>query len=78
MPTYRLLFFRANRLDRWEEFEAANHLDAVYTAAERQSDDLMELWSPAGKIGVFRPYARNTHSSKGGQKKHAHSPEGAA
>ena len=68
MPTYRLLFFRANRLDRWEEFEAANHLDAVHTAAQRESDDVMELWSADGKIGVFRPYMRSRQFPKGRQR----------
>ena len=65
MPTYRLLFFRSNRLERWEELEAESDLDAVQMAAQRQSDDIMELWSSGRKIGVFRPYARSGQFPKG-------------
>ena len=57
MPEFRLLFLRANRLAHWESFEADDALTAVHIAAARPSDDIMELWSDAGRIGVFRPLA---------------------
>ena len=52
---YRLLFFRASRLERWEAIEADNDLDAVQEAARRPSDDLAELWVENRKIASFRP-----------------------
>lgn len=55
MPAYRLLFFRANRLDRWEEIEAADYFDAVEQAARRPSDDRVELWSEGHRLASFRP-----------------------
>ena len=55
MPNYRLLIFHASRLDRWEEFEAESHLDAVLHAARQSTDEAMELWSAEVKIAIFRP-----------------------
>lgn len=52
---YRLLFFRASTLERWEPIEAADDLDAVQEAARRPSDDLAELWAEGRKIASFRP-----------------------
>ncbi len=52
---YRLLFFRASRLERWEAIDASNDLDAVHEAARRPSDDLAELWTDNRKIASFRP-----------------------
>lgn len=52
-----MLFLRANRLAHWESFEADDALAAVHIAAARPSDDIMELWSETGRIGIFRPLA---------------------
>ena len=52
-----MLFLRANRLAHWESFEADDALAAVHFAAARPSDDIMELWSETGRIGIFRPLA---------------------
>lgn len=63
MPNYRLLFFQANRLDRWEEFEADTFVEAVQRAAERAGNDMAELWTDHGRIATFRP--RRTHGKSG-------------
>ena len=55
MSEFRLLYLRANRLERWEIIEAESALDAVHEAASRPSDDVTELWSDEGKIAIFRP-----------------------
>lgn len=52
---FRLLYLRANRLERWEIIEADSALAAVEEAARRPSDDVTELWSDQGRIAVFRP-----------------------
>ncbi len=55
-PTlYRLLFFRASRLERWETIDASSDLDAVQEAARRPSDDVAELWAENRRIASFRP-----------------------
>ena len=56
MPTYRLLFFRANQLDHWEELEAADYLGAVEQAAQRPSNDKVELWRDGQRLASFRPH----------------------
>ncbi len=56
MPTYRLLFFRANLLERWEEIEAPDYVEAVREAAQRPSDDRVELWSEGHRLASFRPH----------------------
>ena len=53
--SYRLLFFRANQLDRWERIEAPSELEAVHKAARRPSDDVVELWTAGRRIASFRP-----------------------
>lgn len=55
MPSYRLLFFRANLLDRWEEIEAADYVEAVQQAAQHPSDDRVELWRDDHRLASFRP-----------------------
>ncbi len=52
---FRLLYLRANRLERWEIIQAESALAAVHEAAARPSDDVTELWSDQGKIAIFRP-----------------------
>jgi len=61
MTLFRLLFFRGSQLERFETLEAPNDLAAIHEAAKRPSEDLVELWSPAGRIALFRP-ARRHHS----------------
>jgi hypothetical protein len=56
---YRLLFFRASLLERWEEIEAPSALEAVEEAARRPSDDVVELWSSDRRIASFRPLGSN-------------------
>jgi hypothetical protein len=55
MPEFRLLYLRANRLEKWETFEAESPLAAVHVAAGRPSQDVVELWSGDGKIAIFKP-----------------------
>jgi hypothetical protein len=55
MPKYRLLFFRANLLERWEEIEALDYLEAVQQAAQRPADDRVELWRDDHRLASFRP-----------------------
>jgi hypothetical protein len=52
---YRLLYFHANQLERWETIEASNELEAVEKAARRPSDDRAELWVDDKRIASFRP-----------------------
>ena len=67
---FRLLYLRANRLERWEIIEAETALAAVHEAASRPSDDITELWSDHGKIAIFRPVGghagawANAHTSR--------------
>ena len=58
MPSYRLLYFRANLLERWEEIEAAGYLEAVEQAAQRPSDDRVELWRDGHRLASFRPHPK--------------------
>lgn len=55
MPRYRLLFFRDNRLDRWEEIEAEGFVEAVQAAAQRAGNQSVELWAERGRVATFRP-----------------------
>lgn len=58
MSTYRLLYFRANLLERWEEIEAADYLEAVHQAQQRPSDDRVELWRDGHRLASFRPHPK--------------------
>lgn len=62
MAKYRILYFLANRLERWEEIEADTFVGAVQIASERAGDELVELWSERGRIATFRP--RHHHDSR--------------
>lgn len=64
MPKYRLLFFQANRLEHWEEFEADTFVAAVQLGAERAGNQFVELWSEGGRLATYRP--RRTHGDAGG------------
>jgi hypothetical protein len=59
---FRLLYLRANRLERWEIIEADSALAAVHEAASRPSDTVTELWSDGGRIAVFRPIGSQINS----------------
>ena len=59
MPAFRLIYFRASRLDRTETIEAPTTLAAIEEAARRPSQDLVELWSDDGKVATFRPATRH-------------------
>jgi len=59
MTVFRLLFFRGSQLQHFETLEAPDDLTAIHEAAKRPSHDLVELWSPAGRIAVFRPARRH-------------------
>ena len=61
VPSYRLLFFQAHRLERWEVIEAAGPIEAVEAAARRPSDDLVELWSEGTRLASFRPAGSMAH-----------------
>ncbi len=59
MPEFRLLYLRANRLEKWEIFEAEDAISAVHMAARKPSDDIVELWSGDGKIAIFKPVGQH-------------------
>jgi len=59
VPAFRLIYFRASRLDRSETIDASTALAAIEEAAKRPSHDVMELWSDDGKIATFRPATRH-------------------
>jgi hypothetical protein len=52
---------RSNRLDHWETFEAETALEAVEKAAQRPSNDVVELWSEQGRLATFRPVGRHVN-----------------
>ena len=55
MPIYRLLLFRGHRLQKWEEFQATDHIHAIQAASERSRDGLAELWCESTRIAILRP-----------------------
>jgi hypothetical protein len=59
VPKFRLIYFRANRLERSEAIEAPDALSAIHEAARRPSEGTVELWSDRGKLATFRPTTRN-------------------
>ena len=59
VPLFRLLYFRANRLERHEEIECDSAMEAIHEAATRTSDDVVELWSDQGRLALFRPASRH-------------------
>ena len=44
MPTYKVLIFNANQLDRWETFEADDDLAAVNAAPPCEEGGKIEVW----------------------------------
>jgi hypothetical protein len=52
MEMFRLLFFRGNLLERAEEVQAANVLEAIQGAFGRPPEIRVEVWSDKGCIGV--------------------------
>lgn len=57
MPRYRLLFFRINILDRWEDIEAPDDIGAVQDAAGRTGDYRIEVWRRDRRLAIIRPAA---------------------
>ena len=53
LRTYKLLFFRANRLVDWVELHATDHLEALEQVSKQQTPDIMELWEADTKVAVF-------------------------
>ncbi|HEX8402926.1 MAG TPA: hypothetical protein VF628_14655 [Allosphingosinicella sp.] len=58
MPTFRLLLFRSDRLERWSEVDAADAVEAIQQAAQREGEGVVELWSDQGKLATLRPVGR--------------------
>ena len=52
---YRLLFFEANCLERWEALEAPSDLEAIGRAATLAGAAHAELWLNGSRLAVFRP-----------------------
>ncbi len=59
MPTYRLLVFRSDRLERWGEIDASDAVEAIQRAAQQESEGVVELWSDQGKLATLRPIGRH-------------------
>ena len=57
--SFRLLYFQGSRLDRFEVIEAEDALEALQEAANRPSEDLVELWHDDRKLATFRPAHRH-------------------
>jgi hypothetical protein len=59
MPYYRLYFIspRSGGIQRFEEVEAADDLDAVRLAGERLGQEPMELWCRARRVKRFEAAA---------------------
>ena len=55
--THRLVYFRGNRLDRWEELSAQNYGEALQIACRRVRiaiADCVELWAGGKRLATFR------------------------
>jgi hypothetical protein len=59
VPLYRLLVFRSDRLERWNEIDAPNAVEAIHKAAQQEADGMVELWSNEGKLATLRPVGRH-------------------
>jgi hypothetical protein len=59
VPTFRLLVFRSDRLERWGEIDAPDALDAIQKAAQQEEEGVLELWSDQGKLATLRPVGRH-------------------
>jgi hypothetical protein len=59
VPTFRILLFRSDRLERWSEIEAADAVEAIQLAAQLESEGTVELWSDQGKLATLRPVGRH-------------------
>ncbi len=55
VPSYRLLFFRGNQLESWEEFEADGPMEAMEFASRRPAAVRAELWADGKRFAAFRP-----------------------
>jgi hypothetical protein len=58
LPTFRLLVFRSDRLERWSEIEAPDAVTAIQLAAQAEGEGVIELWSDEGKLATLRPVGR--------------------
>ena len=52
MPRFRILYFRDNVLDRAEEVEVTDVLEAIERASHKPAEVTSEIWSDRGKAGV--------------------------
>ncbi len=59
MPTFRLLIFRSDRLERWSEVDAPDAVEAIQKAAQQEGEGVLELWSDEGKLATLRPVGRH-------------------
>ena len=59
LPTFRLLVFRSDRLERWSEIEAPDAISAIHQAAQQEDQGVVELWSDEGKLATLRPVGRH-------------------
>jgi hypothetical protein len=55
---YKLLFFKGNRLERWDALEAPSYLAAVEEAVRQGSGAVVELWREEQRLAVIRPAER--------------------
>jgi hypothetical protein len=60
LPTFRLLVFRSDRLERWSEIEAPDAVTAIQLAAQQETEGVLELWSDQGKLATLRPVGRHS------------------
>lgn len=59
LPTFRILVFRSDRLERWSEIEAVSAVEAIQLAAQKEREGIVELWSDEGKLATLRPVGRH-------------------
>ena len=55
METFRILYFRENVLERAEEVEVRDILEAIDKACDKPADCTAEVWSEKGRVGIVGP-----------------------
>ena len=55
LPAYKVLIFRAARLERHEDLEADSDLAALEKAAAIKKTANVELWRGDRRLAIFRP-----------------------
>ena len=55
METFRILYFRESVLERAEEVEVRDVLEAIDKACDKPAEFTAEVWSENGRVGIVGP-----------------------